>query len=267
MSRFGLSSDFYREMTVEHWMEAKAAGFDHVELGMLASLDPERRIERCEEQFELLKQAGMDVSSVHLPFSREMDPSRLDDAGRDEALAQFRRLIDWASEKHIGIAVIHASSEPIPSEERAARLQTAQASIQTLGAYAKARNVHLAVENLPRTCLGNCASDMLYLTQKGAAASMCFDVNHLLEESHKDYYEQTAPYIVTTHLSDYDFVDERHWMPGEGDIDWEALIAAFRRQGYAGRLIFEIDEMAAPSLGRPMTAAELMDRFKKVSKY
>ena len=40
--------------------------------------------------------------------------------------------------------------------------------------------------------------------------------------------------IITTHISDHDYVDERHWLPGEGKIDWMRLLAAFEKIGYDG---------------------------------
>ena len=43
-------------------------------------------------------------------------------------------------------------------------------------------------------------------------------MNHLLGESHTDFMKALKHNIITTHLSDYDGVDERHWLPGEGIV-------------------------------------------------
>ena len=45
--------------------------------------------------------------------------------------------------------------------------------------------------------------------------------------------------IKTVHLSDYDFVDERHLLPGTGQIDWQPLWNGIRLNGYDGILMFE----------------------------
>ena len=102
---------------------------------------------------------------------------------------------------------------------------------------------------------------MLILTDNGKNASMCFDVNHLLIESHKDFYEKVAPYVVTTHLSDYDRIDERHWFPGGGCIDWAELIRLFEKHNYTGRYMFEIIES-----DKPFVPAELVKRFNSIIK-
>jgi sugar phosphate isomerase/epimerase len=184
------------------------------------------------------------------------------DSIADSAVEVNRKILDWVGGKGIGIAVLHASYEPISPDDRPARFERAVKSIKILGDYAKSRKVTLAVENLPRTCLGNCADEMLILTSHGKNAPICFDVNHLLVEHQRDFMAKTAPYIVTTHFSDYDRQNERHWMPGDGDIDWKELTGLFDKAGYKGRYIFEIDENSSPKLGRAFSPTELAARFK-----
>ena len=46
--------------------------------------------------------------------------------------------------------------------------------------------------------------------------------------------------IVTTHVSDYDFVNERHWLPGEGKIDWQELLSTFKAVEYSGPWLYEM---------------------------
>ncbi len=46
--------------------------------------------------------------------------------------------------------------------------------------------------------------------------------------------------IITTHISDYDFIDEKHWLPGEGKVDWEAMISKFEEIGYKGVWMYEV---------------------------
>ena len=41
-------------------------------------------------------------------------------------------------------------------------------------------------------------------------------------------------------MSDYDLVDERHWLPGEGKINWKNVMAALEKIGYGGSFMYEI---------------------------
>jgi len=44
---------------------------------------------------------------------------------------------------------------------------------------------------------------------------------------------------LTLHLSDYDGIDEKHWMPGEGVIDWQAFMLALQEIDYTGPFNYE----------------------------
>jgi sugar phosphate isomerase/epimerase len=268
-NKLGLCNRFFREPSVEKWRTAAAAGFTEAELQIRHEMPSEKYHEALEETCRLFEDGGLHVSSLHLPFGPRIDISRInrdsDPAGASDPLEDLKMLLAWAGDKKIPIAVIHPSFEPIEDGERPARLLKAAENIKLLGAYAKTKGVTLAVENLPRTCLGNCAAEMLTLTDHGRNASMCFDVNHLLLESHRDFYSKVAPHVVTTHFSDYDRINERHWFVGDGCIDWIELAGLFKSAGYKGRFIFELDEVSSPKAGRPVTPAELMERFKTIT--
>ena len=47
--------------------------------------------------------------------------------------------------------------------------------------------------------------------------------------------------LISLHISDYDFINERHWLPGEGKLDWQAILNAFKNIGYNGVWLYEID--------------------------
>ena len=151
----GLASGFFKEPTAEKWRAAAATGFTDAELDFPWTLPFEDMPGHALQRYAILREAGVAVSSVHLPFGWMWDPSGLDPAHREDVLRRFEVLLDWTGAQGIPLAVLHASWEYIPPADRPARLETAIDSIETLGAYAKARGVSLAIENLPRTCLGN----------------------------------------------------------------------------------------------------------------
>ena len=257
-NKLGVASSFFKEPMYEKWQSAVKAGITECELGFKWELSEGGTFTKAQNLYNMLIDSGVNVSSCHLPFGHMSDISALDEATRTTALGYYRAILDWIAATKIGIAVIHASYEPIQYNERPTRLATAIDSIKTLGVYAKSRGISLAVENLPRTCLGNCADDMLLLTDNGKNASICFDANHLLIETHDVFYEKVAPYVVTTHLSDYDRTDEKHWFPGDGCIDWTTLFVSFKKHGYTGRFVFEINETSSPKLNRIFTPSELV---------
>lgn len=265
-NRLGLATCFYPDSSPERWKTAVEGGFQDAEIDVRSNLSTEEICAMSEKIYADLQAGGLAPTSFHLPFNDYWDISSEDDAVRENALKELIKLLEWAGKHHIGIAVLHPSYEPIADDHRSARLSHAVESIRQLGEAGKKYGVQIAVEDLPRTCLGNCADELLTLTDHGKNAGICFDVNHLLKESHRDFVEKVGPYIITTHLSDYDRLDEKHWFPGDGCIDWRELRELLDKAGYKGRYLFELGEKASPSLGRPFTPKELADQFAKLIK-
>jgi sugar phosphate isomerase/epimerase len=199
----------------------------------------------------MIRESGLIAHSLHLPFSRELDISLPDPALREAAMACQTDLMKRSAAAGIPLFVIHPSSEPISDHDRPARMAQAKESLAVLTELAVSLGVTLAVEDLPRTCLGNCSREMLELLTAHPALRSCFDTNHLLGEDAADYIFAVGDRIVTTHVSDYDFLNERHWLPGEGKQDFLAILSAFREVGYKGPWLYELGLVAPKTIVRP----------------
>jgi len=158
----------------------------------------------------------------------------------DSTVSYLCEMIDKAAEIGIRTFVIHPSGEPIREEDRPMRLSCAKASLARLADHAEAYGAVIAVENLPRTCLGRDSSDILELISAHPALRVCFDTNHLLYEPLADFIRACGDKIITLHVSDYDFINERHWLPGEGQIPWNELYDTLREIGYDGYFLYEV---------------------------
>ncbi len=192
------------------------------------------------EAKRLADEYGVELWSLHLPFG----PFEIIDISRpsiaNSTVEYLCSLIDKAAAIGIGVMIVHPSGEPIADEDRPARLECAKKSLYTLAEYAKERGVVIAVEDLPRTCLGRNSSEILELISVHPDLRVCFDTNHLLSENIHDFIMKVGSKIITTHVSDYDAINERHWFPGEGVIDWKQLKADLDAIGYDGYWLYEI---------------------------
>ena len=186
--------------------------------------------------------AGVDVRSFHLPFYTDetVDPASLDPAIRRRSAEIQLRCLDEAAAMGARFAVVHACLEPVEDADRAARLEVSRESMAALAEAGAERGIVICVENLPRSCLGNTAPELLSIVAADPRLRVCFDVNHLLLESHAEFLRAAGPLIATLHISDYDFVNERHWLPGEGKIDWIALADGLDAIGYADAFTYEL---------------------------
>lgn len=191
------------------------------------------------------------LHSFHLPFGpfEELDISRPE--LQEQSIAYLSSLIAKAADIGIRLFVVHPSGEPIAEADRPARLRCAKDSLARLADFAAGYGAVIAVENLPRTCLGRDSADILELVSAHPALKVCFDTNHLLEEDSTDFIRKTGKFLVSTHVSDYDFRNERHWLPGEGKLDWKTLYAALEVSEYTGPWLYELGFAAPASICRP----------------
>ena len=199
----------------------------------------------------MIRAHGLVMHSLHLPFSRELDISLADPTLREATMACQMDLLKRGAAAGIPLFVIHPSSEPIADEDRPAHMAQSKESLAELTELAVSLGVTLAVEDLPRTCLGNCSAEMLELLSSHPALRSCFDTNHLLGEDAPAYIRAVGDRIVTTHVSDYDFINERHWLPGEGKQDFLDILDALREVGYEGPWLYELGLVAPKSIIRP----------------
>lgn len=256
MIRLGLSTCFFQNRTdAADWESAKAAGFTDVEISM--NTLPCEYVKEGEGLAKAIKAAGLNVFSIHVPFIFEYDISCPVKAKQAEIEANCKAVIDAGHKWGARVITTHASSEPFDQSEREVRLAAGKKMYEKLGDYAAERGMRLTVEVLPRLCMGNTAKECMFFSD-GEKTFINFDVNHLLWESHADFIKEAGKRIITTHLSDYDFVNERHWVPGDGQIDWKALYEGLESVGYDGPYLFELKENIS---GEKMTARELAARF------
>lgn len=245
----GISLSFFRneknECTgaePEVLREVRNQGFQCVELsfsheeyfGRYHLDDPDK----AEELYHCCRSLGLEIWSIHLPFSEKWDLSQED---AEEAFRDFTALIEAASRAHISVAVLHPSFEPIQPEEREKRMTNAKKNIRLLNEEAKKYGVVLALENLPRTCLGNCSKEMIELL-KETGTEFIFDTNHSLSEDNLSFLNHVIEQgycPVSLHISDYDFIDERHLLPGRGKVRWRMLLDILKKAGYQGPALYE----------------------------
>lgn len=215
------------------------------------------------------RDAGVAVRSFHLPFYTDetVDPASLDADVRRRTAELQSHYVKVAASMGATVAVVHPGLEPVADAERAERLERSKESMAALAEAAAAEGVTVCVENLPRSCLGNRAAELAQIVAADPRLRVCFDTNHLMGETHAAFLALLGPLIATTHISDYDFTNERHWLPGEGRIDWRALADGLDAIGYADAFNYELDFRGNPKTvarDRDLTPADLVRNAREI---
>ena len=248
MYKIGMSSCAFA-LTEENFQALSNSGVDAAEVAL--KLDGQLALD-CKEVAALAARHGIRLWSYHLPFSpfRIIDISSTDAEVRKYTLDTLTGLIQKAADAGLDKFVIHASGEPIEDAQREERIKHSMESLDYLAELAAREGAVIAVEDLPRTCLGNTAKELLRLISVNDKLRVCFDTNHLLKEDNVGFVEAVGEKIITLHVSDYDFIDEKHWLPGEGLNDWNAIYAALQKVNYEGVWMYELGRRSPKSLPR-----------------
>ena len=262
--KLGYSNGIY-PITAEIFESYKAAGICGMEISLSKANSD---LLDFAEVKKLADQYGIELWSFHFPFLpfSEIDISQPSIA--DSSVEYLCSFIDKMASAGIKVAVIHPSGEPIAESDRPVRLECAKKSLKKLADYADTKGVIIAVEDLPRTCIGRNSSDILELLSAHDSLRVCFDTNHLLSESIHDFIMKVGSKIITTHVSDFDAVNERHWLPGEGVIDWQALRADLESVGYDGYWLYEVGLVGSTNTvdrERALTRSDFKRNFDEIT--
>jgi len=252
-------------ITRENLALVAAARIERVEIAFYGDAFAYRDESAVREAERALAATGVASKSVHLDFGDHYDFSSLDEGLRRRAVEDAKTALRACRALGAAIAVVHGSDEPVADGDRAGRLGILNASLAELCQAARDNGVRLALELLPRTCLGHTSAEALAAV-KGLAAEtigFCVDTNHVnIREDPAAVVWSLGRRILTFHISDNDGVDERHWFPFEGVIDWKSFMAAVKGIGYEGQFIFE----TSGSLGGDVAGylEELRGRFDRL---
>lgn len=238
MYKIGLSS-CNKELSEQLFADYQRAGITHMEIspamnqyGKHDEMDY-KEIESWAKKYEVC------LWSYHLPFSNPYISS-LEKEARQSGLEYHSELIAKGAEIGIRTFIIHPSTEPVMDETRSEQMKYSKEGLAELAERAKKCGAVIAVEDLPRSCLGRNSDEILELISAHPELRVCFDTNHLLKESNLDFLQKVGSKIITTHISDYDYIDEKHLLPGEGQIDWNQLYEAFKAINYNGVWLYEL---------------------------
>lgn len=185
---------------------------------------------------------GIDLCAVHSPFGAENDLGRPLPEQGEPLTGRHRSVCRAARLLGVSLLITHPSDlerhrHPVEEVLTRSRLR-----LEALWQYCRAHHLTLAIEHMLPHLIGGEVEELLWLCDRlpEEGFGICLDVGHA--SFHGDLpgtIHSLGRRIIHVHASDNHQVTDEHALPGEGDIDWPAVLAALDEVGYAGPIIVE----------------------------
>jgi sugar phosphate isomerase/epimerase len=218
--RFGVSTRLFQSerLVREHLLEIASHGFTSVELLAQATHFDYRTTAAVAELQQWLGEAGLDVTSVHVPAD--------DDA--EAALLVGRRL-------PFRVLVVQ-----VGPPRAAARL------VERLAGLAGPLGVAVAIDSSSMTPPASLAHFVEEATE-AAGLGACLDFGRAHADGDLvDAIETVSGHLVATHVHDSRGRSDQRLVPFDGTIDWASAMTAVQKIGYDGALTFDPGAQGAP---------------------
>jgi sugar phosphate isomerase/epimerase len=251
----GLSTGcFYRTPLVDCLETIRGSGFSMIEVVFSPPHLDYKDPARVREAAARIDALGLEAYSFHAPFADDIDISSPDAGRREYALETILRAVDAAALLGVHYFVIHPGPEntDIPSrEERLLRIEHVCGILDRVAARCSEVGIQCVLENkLPHLMFGQSA-DLLWILAclKGNRVGACLDTGHAHLAG--DLYQlvcKMAPYLRLLHVHDNKGHGDEHLPPGDGRIDWTALLKELAAVNFTGALILELAGDGSPDI-------------------
>jgi len=214
-------------------------GYPHMEMWAdKTHLDPRISLDISAVKV-LLNSLHLKVHSLHAPFS-EVNIASLDEQERENSLDLIKKSMESCSELEGEIVIVHPCSTETSGNNQS---------------YLKAKNkteklgIKIAVENLPNIGGWGFGTDVSQLSElvselNNPRLGLCLDTGHaFVGRENVDLSKAVfacGKKLIALHIQDSDGKRDRHWLPGQGIINWAQFMKDLASIDYQGVLTLEI---------------------------
>jgi sugar phosphate isomerase/epimerase len=195
---------------------------------------------------ERIKDHGMEAYSFHAPFAPNIDIASSDENQRSASVAEIFKAAEAAALLRVHYFVLHPGPEnpaSVPATEQLPRMQHVVESLNQVARRCRELGIMCVLENkLPHLLFGN-TSDILWILDaiNTAEVGACLDTGHasLAGDMH-NLVHKLSGHLRMIHAHDNGGLDDNHWPPGGGKIDWEKFLRDLIEVRFRGSFILEM---------------------------
>ncbi len=223
---FGIHMPFAERMRL-----IRAAGFDATALWWEVEEEPRRTLVHGMPGYA--RDAGLYVDNAHVPYSCCNGFWSPDAAVRRETVDRHIAWLHDIAAHDIPAMVMHltrGTEMPLPTGE-------AIEELNRLVLAAEEARITLAIENTRSPA----HLDAVFEAFDSPHVAFCYDTGHdrLYGVPSLELLRRWGHRLAHLHIADTDGVLDRHWLPGKGVIEWDALAAAYPWRKYEGVFLLE----------------------------
>ncbi len=219
-------------------IEMKKQGFYAVEIDALTGYAWEFEkhiVTAC----EIAKKHGIKINSVHFPFGVDwINLASPWESDRQEIIQWIGKIFKILKPFDIRAYVFHPSDMGRVNEGN--YLENMAKLCDTAERLAGLTNSYVCVENMAAGFFMAGLKHSIDYINGTKKAQMVVDVNHFIGEDVASCLLQLGDSVKTLHISDNHLIKEAHLIPGEGKLDFMAILSALEKIGYDGVFNYEV---------------------------
>ena len=230
--RYGLKPDLVSDLAT-----VKKLGFYSVDVDCCCLYTP-KDFAVYDKGYELICSNSVCLNAIHMPISNEWaDLSCQYEEDRKEIVKLFVKLIKKLDKYNPSAYVFHPGGFGVDESNYG---EYTKRLIKSVNVLTEETDKKICIENMAGKYFLDTSDKMLGFLSECKNAYTCVDVNHFYYEKPEDAILKYGDRIGTVHISDYDFIKERHLLPKEGKNDWNKIIGALERANYQGVFNYEV---------------------------
>ncbi len=242
----GLSTGCFWKTSIFDCLEdIRNSGFGRIEICSFPAHLDYHDVERVKQAVALIEKLGLETYSFHAPFADGIDITSPDKHVRDFARDELFKAAEAAAILNVRYFVVHPGPEnaTLPDHDRFWRLQNAVDVLNQTYAHCHRLGVGLVLENMLPHLFAGRTRDLLWIL--GALdtfhVGVCLDTGHAyLGGDLPSVAHKLSGHLWMVHASDNHRQYDDHLPPGDGGIQWAALLKHLNDLHFNGTFIMEI---------------------------
>ena len=271
---FALSTHLYvSERLSSHILDGiLAAGFHQIEIFAARQHLDYHDKNHVRDVAQWFADHDVKLHSLHAPLYPDFDwgssggppisVAYLEKRLRIQSMEEIKRAMEVADLLPFRYLILHVG---LPHEEYdLAKFDAAFTSIEHLKIFAKERGAQVLLENTPNE-LSTPERLLEFISYtRMEDLKICFDTGHAhMTGGVRSAFQTLRDRIVSTHVHDNRREKDDHFMPFDGEIDWEQTVRDFRAVGGQFPVLFELRHYG-PQVSSLTRLREVMERIESI---